>query len=395
MEKKYSLKFVVTLMLLASALTCLVTAFLVASILLFVRDGSGSLQEYATLLDMIDKLYIGEYDKDLLATYSMKAAVESLGDDWSYYLTPEEYVSFVDVSNNRFAGIGVRVAADEATGGMFVEYVYKDSAAQIAGIVTGDMITAVDGEDIAGETVDDLRSRLSRPIGDTADLTVLRSDGSIVTLTVTYGYVFTDPVSFEMLNVNIGYVDISNFDQGASDRFISAVEELITQGADAFVFDVRNNGGGRVVEMTGMLDYLLPEGEIFISVDRSGKESVTMSDPEMVDYPCIVIVDCYSFSAAEYFAATLSEYGYASIVGEQTSGKSRMQTTYTLSGGGALHISTGQYLTKNRVSLHDAGGLTPDHQVILTDEEFALFIAGNLEKDDDPQLQMALQLLDM
>jgi len=395
MEKKYSLKFVLTLMLVASALTCLVTALIVANIFLFVRSGSGALQEYVTLLDMIDKLYIGEYDKDLLATYSMKAAVDSLGDYWSYYLTPEEYASFVDASNNRFAGIGVGVVSDEATGGMYVEYVYKDSAAQIAGIEAGDIITAIDGEAIVGETVNDMRARLSRPIGDTVDITVLHPDGSISTVTVIYSYVFTDPVSYEMLDGNIGYIAISNFDQGASDSFIAAVEELISQGADAFIFDVRNNGGGRVVEMTGMLDYLLPEGEIFVSVDRSGKESVSLSDPEMVDFPCVVIVDCYSFSAAEYFAATLSEYGYASIVGEQTSGKSRMQTTYNMPGGGALHISTSQYLTKNRVSLHDVGGLTPDHKVVLTDEEFTLFLSGNLEKDDDPQLLMALDLLKM
>jgi len=392
MEKKYSLKFVLALMLLASALTCLFTAALAISMFVFIRGGSGPLREYVTLLDMIDKLYIGEYDKNLLTTYSMKAAVESLGDRWSYYLTPEEYTEFLDDSNNRYAGIGVGVVYDE-DGGICVDYVYQGSAAHTAGVEVGDLIIAIDGEDISGETIDGMRTRLSRLIGDTVDLTVMHPNGSIVTLTIVYSYVFIDPVSYEMLDIGIGYVSISNFDQGASNSFISAVKELIAQGAEAFIFDVRNNGGGRVVEMTGMLDYLLPEGDIFIAVDKSGMETVTQSDPEMVDLPCVVLVDCYSFSAAEYFAATLGEYGYASIVGEQTSGKSRMQTTYDMPGGGALHISTSQYLTKNRVSLHDVGGLTPDYEVVLTDEEFMLFISGSLDKEDDPQIRMALELL--
>ena len=380
-------------MLFASALTCLILLFFL--VFLFKDYGVNRvfIRDYATLLQMIDELYIGEYDENVITSNAMKAAVESLDDRWSYYLTPEEYAVFLDVSNNRFAGIGVGVVTDKATGGMGVEYVYRDSAAETSGLAAGDVIIAIDGEDITGETINDMRARLSRPIGDSVDLTVLHPDGSVDIFTVVYSYVFTNPVSFELLDENFGYIAISNFDQGASDGFISAVEELIGHGADALIIDVRNNGGGRVTEMTGMLDYLLPEGEIFVAVSRDGVETITLSEPDMVDIPCVVLVDSNSYSAAEYFAATLSEYGYASIVGEQTSGKSRMQGTYNMPGGGALHISTDQYLTKNRVSLHDIGGLTPDYQVALTDDEYMLFFSGELDKDADPQIQKAISLL--
>ena len=393
MEKKYSLRFVITLIILVSALSCLVTSFFVKKPYNALMSDYEFFKDYNALLDVIDNNYIGQYDEDMLKTISMKVAVEALDDRWSYYMTPEEYYEYQNSSNNQYTGIGVGVVPDEQTGGMYVQSIYKGSAAETAGIVIGDVIIAIDGIDVKGEMADDMRDRLSRQIGDCVDLTVIRADESVVTITVVYSYVFVDPVSFEMLDGNIGYVQIANFDQGASDSFISAVEELIGQGAFAFIFDVRNNFGGRLNEMTPMLDYLLPEGEIFVAVDKSGVETIISSEPGMIDLPCVVLDNRYSFSAAEYFAATLGEYGYAKIVGEQTTGKSRMQSTFTLPGGGAVHISTDQYLTVNRVSLYDAGGLTPDYLIELTDEEMSKLISENLEKEADPQLAKAIELL--
>ncbi|MCL2151576.1 MAG: S41 family peptidase [Oscillospiraceae bacterium] len=397
MEKKYSFRFVLALSVIMSALACLVTALVLARSYDVVKKHFGKhfgfIEDYAAILRIVDDMYIGQFDEDAVTTMAMRAAVGSLGDGWSYYLTPDEYASFVDDSNNRFAGIGVNVVSDEQTGGMGVRSVYSNSAAETAGIVAGDVIIAIDGVDITGETVEAMRDRLIRDIGDTVDLTVLHNDGAIDVITVVYDYVFVDPVTFELLDGDIGYIDISNFDLGAADGFISAVDELIARGAVGFIFDVRNNGGGWVEEMTKMLDYLLPEGEIFIVSDNKGNESIIESDSDSIEMPCVVLIDHNSYSAAEYFAATLGEYDYAKIVGEQTSGKNRMQSTYILPGGGALHISTGQYLTKNRVSLYDINGLTPEYTVVLTDEEYELFRSGNLDKGDDPQFSRAVELL--
>jgi carboxyl-terminal processing protease len=196
-----------------------------------------------------------------------------------------------------------------------------------------------------------------------------------------------------MLDGNIGYVRLRNFDEGAGDRFIAAVNELIESGAVAFIYDVRSNPGGRVGEVTQILDFLLPEGEIFISVDRSGEEQITMSDADFIDVPAVVLVNSYSFSGAEYFAAMLDEYDYAVTAGEQTTGKNRMQSTIALPNGGAVHISTGHYLTKNRVSLFDTDGYTPNYIVTLSEDEWNLFIRGNLEKDNDPQIQKAISVI--
>jgi len=355
---------------------------------------SDAVRDYAALLTRIDELFIGDYEERDVATAAMRSAVAALNDEWSFYMTQEEFLWHMDSSSNRYDGIGFTVATDEETGNMLVVSVFSGSAAEAAGIVPGDIITAVDSKPITGFTHADLREALVRPIGDSAELTVLRADGSIEVLTAVYSVVFVSPTSSEMLEGDIGYVRLTNFHYRSAHSFITATDELIEQGALGLIFDVRDNPGGWVSEMTAILDYLLPEGEIFISVDRSGKEAITTSDEFYIDLPMVVLVDRFSFSGAEYFAAMLREYGFAEVVGEQTTGKSRMQTSVRLPGGGALNISFAEYLTKNRVSLHDAGGLTPDHEVELTREEQMLFFEGNLEKGDDPQLQKAISLLD-
>jgi len=384
-----------TLVFAASALTCVLVLSL---FILFTPPREhidDRLNDFNELIDVIDERFIGVMDIDELTIAAMRAAVEALDDDWSYYMSPADYAEFLRNANNRYSGIGVDVMIDEDIGGMRVLGVYSDSGADLAGIVIGDIITAVDGESIIGLTLADIRVMLRRPLGSTAILTVLRTSGEYHDVTVLYDIVFTNPVTFEMLDGNIGYVKLKNFEEDAGERFIHAVNELISKGAVGIIYDVRNNNGGRVNEVTAILDFLLPEGEIFISVDRSGIEKITRSDADFIDLPAVVLVNEYSFSGAEFFAAMLYEYNYAEIVGEQTTGKNRMQTTIPLSNGGAVHISTGHYLTKNRISLYDIGGFTPEFIIPMTDEEMNLFHRGELELTSDPQFQKALSLLEI
>jgi len=384
-----------TLVFTASALTCVIL-----SVLFFLyignRDRTNAVSDgFAELIGVIDERFIGELDIDEITDAAKRAAVDALDDDWSYYMSPIEYAEFLRNSNNRYSGIGVDVMIDEETDGMKVLGVYSNSGADMAGIVIGDIVTAVDGESIIGLTLAEIRVMLRRPLGSTAVLTVLRADGEYQEITVLYDIVFTDPVSFEMLEGNVGYLALRNFEEDAAESFISAVNELISMGARGIIYDVRNNNGGRVSEVTQILDFLLPEGEIFISVDRSGIEKITRSDANFIDLPAVVLVNEFSYSGAEFFAAMLCEYDYAATVGEQTTGKNRMQTTIPLSNGGAVHISTGHYLTKNRISLYDIGGFTPEFIVPMTDEEMQLFHRGDLEKSADPQLLKALLLLEI
>ena len=404
MKKRYLVLLIITLMLYASALTCLITIYIMSGARAGKSPGSsvggssgdvvaGAVSDYRSLLETIRDQYIGEFDADDVSAAAMHAAVDALGDRWSYYMTPEEYKAYLDASNNRYAGIGVGVDTGDTSAGVLVVSVYKGGPAEMGGVLPGDTITCIDGTNIGGISIDAMRDMLARPIGDSVVLTINRPEEGLISLTLVYNYVFVDPVSYEMLDGNIGYIVLTNFDQGAADGFISAMDTLLEQGARAFVFDVRSNPGGRVVEMTAILDYLLPEGDIFVTVDKSGRENVTKSGPDTIDVPAIVLVDSNSYSAAEYFTAMLGEYGYADSVGEQTTGKNRMQVTIPQNNGGALHISTSQYLTRNRVSLYDTGGYTPDYLLSLTEDEYALFLSGRLDYESDAQLQLALSLL--
>ena len=394
MNRKYSLGVTITLMLVASALTCFVFLYNNGVLIrAFMNRNYVAGSDLGVLLKKIEDMYIGEYEVGEISDAAMRAAVDALGDRWSYYITQEEYDDFINSSNNQFVGIGIGAVVDEKTGGMAVAYAYRGSPAEIAGILAGDVIIEIDGQNLVGMDLGEMSDLLTRPLGQTAELTVFRADGTVEIIPVVYDLVFVDPIWFDILDDNIGYIGIANFDGGAADGFISAVDQLMELGVRALIFDVRGNGGGRVYEMTRMLDYLLPEGEVFISIDRNGNEEITWSDAWMIDVPAVVIVDRYSFSAAEYFPAILREYEYAQIVGEQTTGKSRSQRTEELPWGGALHISTSQYVTKNRVALFDVGGLTPDYQVTLSDDDMMLLYSGNLEIEDDLQLQRAIWVL--
>ena len=394
MEKRFTLRFVIALVLLTSALSCLILSLLFLLRMNTAPGRSEDRSDFSELLNIIATRYIGAHDIGEVSNAAMRAAVDSLDDQWSYFMTPEEYANYLESSDNRYSGIGVEVSIDEDIGGIKVLWVYPGSGANEAGIVVGDIITAVDGESIRGLQLTEVRELLRRPIDDTVLLTVIRANGAHENLTVVYSVIFTDPVSYEMISGTVGYVSVRNFETGAADGFISAVNTLIEQGALSFIYDVRSNNGGKVTEMTQILDFLLPEGEIFISVDRSGDEQITTSDADFLDMPAVVLVNSHSYSAAEYFTAMLSEYEYALTVGEQTTGKNRMQNTIKLPGGGAVHISTGEYLTKNRVSLYDTGGFTPDFIVPLSDEDIALYRSGGLDLLLDPQIQKALLLLE-
>ena len=392
MKRRFSLGFVITLMLLASALTWAGMVLVIGFPFGANSNRSDYVRDFSALLMRIEEFFIGDYDEGEVAAAAMRAAVAALQDNWSFYMTAEEFARNLDNTYNRFEGIGVNVESDDS-GYIRVASVFSGSAADTAGILPGDLFMEVDGESVNGITSSQLREMLRRPIGETAVITVERADGSVEDIPVVFGFVFIDPISFELLGERKGFVRINNFNNGSAQSFINAVNELIELGAEGLVFDVRRNSGGWVTEMTEMLDFLLPEGEIFVMVDRQGNEAITLSGPEFIDLPMVVLVDRNSFSGAEYFAAMLSEYDFASVVGEQTTGKSRVQRSVRLPGGGAVNISFAEYLTKNRVSLHDQGGFTPDYIVILSDDERALFFLGELEFDYDPQLQKALQLL--
>ena len=346
--------------------------------------------KYARVMRVIQGDFIGQYDLDDVTDAALAGAIDSLDDNWSYYMDADTYEAYRDYAANRYQGIGVTIVKDEPTGGFQILAVTKDGPAQQAGIVPGDIILAVDGETVTGADAAYLRSLIQADFGESALITVLHEDGSQADYSVSCEAVYTSPVEYMMLEGGVGYIAVYNFRQGSGTDAVEAVRTLLDEGAQSLVFDVRSNPGGQVSELTELLDFLLPEGTIFIRADKKGHEDIETSDADCVDVPMSVIVNGESYSAAEYFAAALREYDWAAIVGEATTGKSRSQITLALSDGSAVHISKYSYLTPQRVDLYAAGGLVPDVAVTLTEEERELFETGWLEIEDDPQVQAAI-----
>lgn len=355
-------------------IACLAVA-IVTAILTYVAaiGGFGSKQylddarRYVEIEKIIDDNYIGDADYNELYNAAAAAMVKSIGDKWSYFMNAEEYEAYKLSSSNEYSGIGVSVKVN-SSGEFEVFSVEESSPAANAGIAVGDIITAIDGEDVSNKTLEDVSLLIRSKVNKDFPMT-LESGGDTKTVTVACEIIYKNPVSSRLLDGNIGYIKISNFEAGSSENTKKAIEQLLQTGATSFIFDVRNNPGGLLTELVDLLDYILPEGDLFISVDKSGKETVQTSDKVSLKNKMIVLVNGNSYSAAEFFAAALQEYNWATVVGEQTTGKARSQITLELSDGSAVHISTHKYLTPNRVDLAEAGGVTPDIAVAQDDEK--------------------------
>lgn len=355
-------------------IACLAVA-VVTAVLTYVAaiGGFGSKQylddarRYIEIEKIIDDNYIGDADYNELYNAAAAAMVKSIGDKWSYFMSAEEYEAYKLSSSNEYSGIGVSVKVN-SSGEFEVFSVEESSPAANAGIAVGDIITAIDGEDVSDKTLEDVSLLIRAKVNKDFPMT-LESGGDAKTVTVACEIIYKNPVSSRLLDGNIGYIKISNFEAGSSENTKKAIEQLLQTGATSFIFDVRNNPGGLLTELVDLLDYILPEGDLFISVDKSGKETVQTSDKVSLKNKMIVLVNGNSYSAAEFFAAALQEYNWATVVGEQTTGKARSQITLELSDGSAVHISTHKYLTPNRVDLAEAGGVTPDIAVAQDDEK--------------------------
>lgn len=332
---------------------------------------------------LIKHRYIGESDKAALEDVAAAAMVSALPDRWSTYIPASSYQNHVNNQNNEYPGVGITIYKEES-GGFYVLEVNPEGPAAEAGVQPGDVITHVDGQDVTGEDVPDLQNFIPGKVGTKVALTLRRGEQTLE-LTVKRKMIHQEAVTGQMLEGNIGLVTISNFHKNVGKESIAQVKQLVEQGAEKLIFDVRSNPGGFVDELNELLDYLLPEGPLFRSVDYKGKETVDRSDAACLELPMAVLINGRTYSAAEFFAAALSEYEWAVTVGEPTTGKGYFQYTLELMDGSALYLSVGKYFTPNGVSLADVGGLVPDVPVDPA--------AGAVEVTEDPQIQAAIAAL--
>ena len=352
--------------------------------------GSGEYTKLEQLSDLIQEKFIGEADVTAMEDAAADAMVNALGDRWSYYISAADYGSHLDQMNNSYVGVGITIMLRE-DGDLDVVGVVEGGPADQVGILAGDIVTAVDGQDCAELGIDGTKNLIRGEEGTVVTLTVLREEQEL-SFDVTRAYFETPVVAYEMLEDCLGYVAIGNFDSRCADETIAAIEDLLAQGAESLIFDVRNNPGGYKTELCEVLDYLLREGPLFRSEYFNGKTQVEESDANCLELPMAVLVNSESYSAAEFFAAAMREYDAAFVVGQKTCGKGYFQQTYELSDGSAVGLSVGRYYTPNGVSLAGVG-ITPDVEVEVDDELFWQIYYGNVEPMEDPQILAAIEAL--
>ena len=371
-------------------LSYVVVAMLATAITLqmTVKTGTGKLDR---LENLIQERYIGEADGEAMEDAAAAAMVKATGDRWSYYIPASQYEAHKEQSENAYVGIGITIQQAEDGSGFLIVMVNQNGPAQEAGVQVNDLLIAVEDQDVREMTADQVRELIRGEAGTKVSLTVMRQ-GEHQTLAVERRRIESAVATGQMLTDGIGLVKINNFDERCASESIAAIQKLQQEGAKKIIFDVRNNPGGYAEELVKLLDYLLPEGDLFRSVSYDGTEKVDTSDADCLDMPMAVLINGSSYSAAEFFAAALQEYQAAAIVGEPTVGKGVYQTTISLGDGSAVALSTGKYFTPKGNSLTDVG-VIPDVRVDVDEETAEKIYYGTLGYADDLQIQAAIQVL--
>ena len=369
----------------------ILVAALASALTLAGMGGTGETSKLSQLQSLIEERYIEGADPTVLEDAAADAMVAATGDRWSYYIPASEYETYQENMANAYVGVGITILSSEDVEGFRIMSVTPGGPAEEAGVQKDDVLIGVDGQDVRQSDANQVRNLVRGEEGTDVVLTVLREEAELE-LTVQRRHMETPVATYTMLENQVGLVTIENFDSRCSEETIAAIEALREEGAQKLIFDVRNNPGGFAEELVKVLDYLLPEGDLFRTERYDGYEDVDVSDENFLDMPMAVLVNGDSYSAAEFFAAALQEYEAAIVVGEHTSGKGHFQTTYQLSDGSAVALSIGRYYTPKGVCLEGVG-IEPDVPVTVDEDTAMEIYFDSLPWKEDPQIQAALDAL--
>ncbi|MGN0621534.1 MAG: S41 family peptidase [Porcipelethomonas sp.] len=394
MDKKISIKSAALIAAAASVLTFSFTSFFAFQVcndsVAELRNKANDISRIYEVENYIDKTFYTDIDTDTIISAALKSMVSALEDPYSAYMTPEEYEQDIENAKGSISGIGITVNKND-DGTLTVIQVNEGSPAEKSGIKTDDAIIRVDGNDVTQMEYKDAVNLVRGEIGTDVSLTV-RRDESEMEFTITREEINTITVMSEMLDNNIAYIRITGFKENTQTQYRKALDDCIDNGAEAIVFDLRNNGGGLVSACEACLDPLLPEGEVATAQFKDGKsEVICRSDANELDLPMAVLVNENTASAAELFSSALRDFGKAKLIGTRTFGKGIMQNTVNLENGGGLRLTVATYKTAKSECYHGVG-LKPDYEIGLP-EEYSKTNIEDIPHDKDIQLQKALEIL--
>ena len=348
-----------------------------------------SSEKLGMIENMIRERYLHEDEvtDEMLEDGMYKGMVESLGDPYSVYYTEKDYSELMDSTSGSFGGVGIVMSQDPDTKDIVAIKVNEDSPADKVGVSADDILIKVNGEDIKGQDLSTVVSKIRGEVGTSVNITVLRGEEEL-SFDIVRDVIKVTTVTYRMEDEDKkeGYIYISEFDDVTYEQFMDALEDLKGQGMKSLLLDLRSNPGGNLNTVCDICDELLPEGRIVYVEDKNGKTNEYTSDAgQSYKGPMVVLVDENSASASEILTGALKDYGLAKIVGKKTFGKGIVQSVYPLGDGTALKLTVEDYFTPNGHNIHGKG-IEPDVEVDLDEEAY--------KKDQtDTQLEKAKKVL--
>lgn len=344
------------------------------------------------LLGQMELYYYEDIDTEELTNGLYKGLFEGLGDPYSVYYTKEEYDSMMASTSGTYCGIGAVLSQDMKTMQVTVLHVYKDTPADKAGLKDGDTILKVDDIEATSMELSELVTNIRGDKGTKVHLEVYREgEKDKLEYDIERDKVEVPTVEYEMLENNVGYIQITEFAEPTETRFTEAVNALQAQGMQAMIVDLRDNPGGYLSAVTEILDDILPEGITVYTEDKYGKrQNYTSDDEHRIEIPMAVLINENSASAAEIFAGAIKDYDYGTLIGTKSFGKGIVQTVKQLKDGSAIKLTTAKYYTPNGNYIHEVG-IEPDVEL---EYEYTGDTNEDYDKSLDNQIQKALEILE-
>ena len=333
-------------------------------------------------------LNVSNIDETKAIDGAIEGYINSLGDEYTEYIPADQMKEYTESIMGNFVGIGIYMVKNTEKNLVQVLSPIRESPAEKVGIKAGDLITKVNGVSYTADQMTEMANTIKGEEGSNVTIEILRGEQTL-TFEVTRAKVNTNPVYSEKLENDIGYLEITSFDEGVAEDFKAKYLSLKEQGIQGLVIDLRDNGGGLVDEALKIVDYIVPKNQtVLITVDKDGKEEVTKSkEDKLIEEPVVVLVNASSASASEIMAGALKDLNAAKIVGNKTYGKGVIQQLLTLSNGAGLKITVEEYYTPNKTKINKVG-ITPDYELLLETS-----ITREPTDANDTQLNKAKEIL--
>ena len=349
-------------------------------------------QKYQLLFQVRDTLlaqYDGEIDDNQLLEAAIKGMTSSLNDPYTVFMNKEEYKSFVEQSEGHFVGIGAQLGIKDEKPTVVAPI--EGSPAEAAGLKAGDVILKVDDKDVSGMALDSIVGMVRGEQGVSVKLTVLRNEKDTIDVNIVRDVIKVVTVKGEIVDGNIGYIQIASFDEDVAKDFKEKIIELKAQGMKGMILDLRGNPGGFLNEAVEVASQFIGKGKVVTyTIDKYGnkKESKSVGG-EAEGMPLTILIDGGSASASEVVTGALRDYKAGTIIGTTSFGKGIVQQLIQLNDGEAgLKVTTSKYYTPNGENIHKIG-IKPDIEVTISDE----VLQQEYDKNIDQQYLKALEVI--